>query len=99
MTREERILIERAARAAGHRYRTAPACDEGIILEDGSIWNPLKNNNDLIGLILALGISFRFVSTYQEGIEAYDGINPACYEVLIDARSLNLAIVRCAAQR
>ena len=68
-----RELLERAARAAGvlGEYRTADR--RGIVRPDGSVWNPLRGNDDAERLRRQLGIE---ITHYDASVQAGGVILP-----------------------
>lgn len=50
MTPVDIELLQRAATAAGYAYRQDLAYDDGLVIDDGVVWNPLKNADHAIVL-------------------------------------------------
>jgi hypothetical protein len=99
--RQDRELLELAAKAAGIEYGWQHIFDdyEGSTSESWN-WNPLESNENNFELAVKLGIDFRKISLpYYCGFEAYNGVTPAAFERIGDdpLKAARRAIVRAAA--
>lgn len=69
----DRELLELAAKAAGYMVRSDLTYGDGIIINDGVLWNPLTDDGDALRLAVKLGMDV-YVDTHPDGcqcVEAY----------------------------
>lgn len=85
-------LLQRAAMAADYVYRTDLSYDDGLVIDEGVLWNPLVDGNHAIALAAEVQIftlhHTRFHQIYMNLLE--EGFEPA--------NALQRAIVEMAAE-
>lgn len=73
MTDTDRVLLERAAKAAGVEVMTGWTMDDCAVLLDGTPWKPLTDDGDALRLAVKLGISLESRASIEIGLYQYPG--------------------------
>ena len=90
----DKELLELAAKAAGYSVRTDITYADGVVVNDGAIWNPLTDDGDALRLAVKLGL------IVEAGRCWHSKHGPAFGEDLLagDMAATRRAIVRAAAE-
>lgn len=60
LSEHQRRIVERAAVAAGYGYRADLSYEDGVVLDNGRIWNPYTNLDHAMALAVALNYKLDF---------------------------------------
>ena len=94
----DKELLELAAKAAGYSVRTDITYADGVVVNDGAIWNPLTDDGD--ALRLAVKMNLLIDSDYNGGV----GVGSASFEEVWEGKendpyaATRRAIVRATAE-